>query len=177
MTGLDASTIVLLTGEGTSVVARVVLDLGARARWATQLDAALRNAPAETIAVAEGLAAVALAYWIQLSPRSYLAPLRGVVLHAPASTLACAGVGLDNLPATHLPLPAIVVGRTGEDAARHLALADRWGARYVPEHQRVSVSATEAVEARLLAVARADLGAIPLAAPLPGEVVAIRAAV
>jgi hypothetical protein len=175
VTGLDASTIVLLTGEGTSVVGRVVLDFGARARWATQLDAALRNAPAETIAVAEGLAAVALAYWIQLSPRSYLSRLRGVVLHAPASAAACAGVGLGNLPATHLPLPAIVVGRTGEDAARHLALADRWGARFVPEHQRVR--ATDAIEARLLAVARADIGTIPLAVPLPGEVVAIRAAV
>jgi hypothetical protein len=39
------------------------------------------------------------------------------------------------------------------------------------------VRATDAIEARLLAVARADLGTMPLAAPLLGEVVAIRAAV
>jgi predicted alpha/beta hydrolase family esterase len=180
MASIHPLIVVLVAHDAASGVAArcVTLDLderAARARWAMQLDAALREERAGVIAVAEGLAAVALAYWIQLSPRSYLTCLRGAVLHAPASATVCAAAGLGTLPATRLPIPAIVVGRAGEDAARHLALADRWGARFVAEHQRAV--AGDAAEARLLAVAQADPGALPAAPRIAGEVVPIRAAV
>lgn len=181
MTGMDPATIVMLTGEGTTVHRRVALDLdqrGGRARWAMQLDAALRNEPAELIAVAEGLAAVALAYWMQLSPLGYLAALRGAVLHAPASASACATAGLGSLPTTHLSVRSIVVGRAGEDAAHHLSLADRWGARFVPDHQLARTVADDAIEARLLAVALTRSDAMPSPTPIEsGDVVPIRTAI
>lgn len=155
----------------------MVLDLDQRARWATQFDAALRDARAGVVTVAEGLAAVALAYSIQLSPRSYRGSLRGVGLRAPASAAICARHGLGHLPATRLPLAALVVGRAGEDAERHLAIADRWGARFVPEHQQTRALAADAVEARLLDVARAGLIPSPCFATIPDTVVPIRPAV
>ena len=52
-------------------------------RWALQLDTALCRPGEPTLVVAQGLACLAVAWWAQLSPKSYLQRVAGALFVSP----------------------------------------------------------------------------------------------
>ncbi|MFX6330829.1 alpha/beta hydrolase, partial [Acinetobacter baumannii] len=66
-------------------IARVELDLSKfhNGRWAVQLDATFSRGDAPVVILARGVACLAIAWWAQLSPRSYLRSVRGAVFDSP----------------------------------------------------------------------------------------------
>jgi hypothetical protein len=115
---------------------RIELDLSRfhSGRWALQLDAVMANRAEPTVILAQGVACLAVAWWAQLSPRSYLRNVRGAVLLSPLSY----GFGQSAIardvrlsPGTKLPFPSIVACDPSPAVGQVLALADSWGSRFV----------------------------------------------
>jgi len=72
---------------------RLELDLSKfhSGRWALQLDAAFARRSEPAVIVAEGVACLAVAWWAQLSPRSYLQNIGGALFMSPLNVrfVAC----------------------------------------------------------------------------------------
>ena len=125
-------------------------------RWALQLDRAFARREQPAILVARGVACLAVAWWAQLSPRSYMTRIAGAVLVSPLSAdfdqqgiAAQARLG----PATRLPFPSVVVNAGYPFVEPVLALADSWGSCFIetaapddagPSNRRGGVSVAEA---------------------------------
>jgi predicted alpha/beta hydrolase family esterase len=103
-------------------------------RWALQLDEAFARRSAPAVILAHGVACLAVAWWAQLSPRSYLKSVQGAVFRSPlhvgfgqAPIAASASTG----PTQSLPFASIVASEVTPYVEQVLALADRWGSRFV----------------------------------------------
>lgn len=131
---------VLIVARGDPAIAlplqKVELDLSKfhSGRWAQQLDIAMTRSREPIVLLAQGVACLAVAWWAQLSPRSYLTHVRGAVFLSPlsigfgqAAIAAKARVG----PATKLPFPSVVASDPSPMIEQVLALADNWGSRFV----------------------------------------------
>ncbi|KQS04985.1 hypothetical protein ASG11_12605 [Sphingomonas sp. Leaf357] len=180
---------ILVTAKGDpklpNAVNHVELDLAKfhNGRWALQLDAAFARRSIPAVIVARGVACLAVAWWAQLSPRSYLDAVRGAVFRSPlhvelgqAPIAASASTG----PTHRLPFPSIVANDVTLYVEQVLALADRWGSRFVDlsapssDHPSNRSSTGTAAEERLLAylalldprVASDDDRAVAYIAPL-----------
>jgi predicted alpha/beta hydrolase family esterase len=140
----DATTenpqLILVTVKGdphlACAVPRVELDLSKfnNGRWALQLDAAFARRRAPAVILAQGVACLAVAWWAQLSPRSYLDAVRGALFRSPlnigfgqAAIAASARTG----PLHRLPFPSVVASDVTPYVEQLLALADGWGSRFV----------------------------------------------
>ncbi|WP_404366070.1 alpha/beta hydrolase [Sphingomonas sp. MMS24-J45] len=117
-------------------VERVELDLSKfhNGRWALQLDAAFARRDAPVVLLARGVACLAVTWWAQLSPRSYLRAVSGALLDSPlnigfeqASIAAIVRTG----PTYRLPFPSVVLNDGLFQVEEVLALADRWGSRFI----------------------------------------------
>jgi len=103
-------------------------------RWALQLDAALGRPGDPTLVVAHGLACLAVAWWAQLSPKSYLERVGGALFLSPLSfspSEAPVARSLRPSPGTKLPFPSIVTNQASPIIEQVLDLADTWGSRFV----------------------------------------------
>lgn len=128
------------TGATQAVAAgirTVTIDLSSgfhRGLWALQLDKAVGEGRERVVLAAHGVACLAVAWWAQLSPRSYLKNVMGAVFHAPLSlTMGHAAVArsLWPSPATRLPFPSVVADSGSPLVERALELADNWGSRFI----------------------------------------------
>ena len=115
---------------------RIDLDLTRfqNGRWALQLDAAFARRETPAVILAQGVACLAVAWWAQLSPRSYMQAVRGAVFLSPLAI----GFGQDGIaaaarlgPTTRLPFPSIVASAPYPFMEQLLALADQWGSQFV----------------------------------------------
>jgi predicted alpha/beta hydrolase family esterase len=136
----DGSVPIIVSVKGDAQLAaklrRVELDLSRfhSGRWALQLDAAMANRSEPAVLLAQGVACLAVAWWAQLSPQSYVRNVRGAVLLAPLSygfgqSAIARNVRLS--PGTRLPFPSIVACDPSPAIEQVLALADSWGSRFV----------------------------------------------
>ncbi|WP_242140350.1 alpha/beta hydrolase [Sphingomonas sp. TREG-RG-20F-R18-01] len=119
-----------------SSIEQVVLDLSKfhNGRWALQLDAAFAHRDTSVVILAQGLACLAVSWWAQLSPRSYLRSVRGAVFDSPLSIdlhHVAAAASIRTGPIYRLPFPSIVVSDTTFQVEEVLALADKWGSQFV----------------------------------------------
>jgi predicted alpha/beta hydrolase family esterase len=139
-TSFDKPVPIIVSVKGDTQIAarlqRVDLDLSRfhSGRWALQLDAVMANRAEPAVILAQGVACLAVAWWAQLSPRSYLRNIRGAVLLSPLSygfgqSAIARNVRLS--PATKLPFPSIVACDPSPAVEQVLALADSWGSRFV----------------------------------------------
>ena len=135
----DGPVPILVSVRGDAAAAspleRVELDLSKfhNGRWALQLDAAMVHRPAPVTILAQGVACLAVAWWAQLSPRSYMENIRGAVFLSPLTVgFGQAAIARDvRGPATRLPFPSIVACDPSPAIEQVLALADAWGSRFV----------------------------------------------
>ncbi|MDB5705632.1 MAG: hypothetical protein JWN66_2748 [Sphingomonas bacterium] len=143
----DHPHLLLVTVKGDPIlpcaVPRVELDLSKfhNGRWALQLDAAFAHRSAPTVILAQGVACLAVAWWAQLSPRSYLDAVRGALFRSPlhigfgqAAIAASARTG----PLHRLPFPSVVAADVTPYVEQLLALADGWGSRFVDTSAPIS---------------------------------------
>jgi predicted alpha/beta hydrolase family esterase len=103
-------------------------------RWALQLDTALGRPGDPTLVVAQGLACLAVAWWAQLSPKSYLERVGGALFISPLNfspSEASAARSLRPSPGTKLPFPSIVTSHASPIIEQVLDLADIWGSQFV----------------------------------------------
>ncbi|WP_175518060.1 alpha/beta hydrolase [Sphingomonas sp. OK281] len=103
-------------------------------RWALQLDAVFSRRRQPAVILAQGVACLAVAWWAQLSPRSYLQSVQGALFLSPLTI----GFGEDAIaaaarqgPSTRLPFPSVVASASYPFIDRLLALADSWGSQVV----------------------------------------------
>jgi predicted alpha/beta hydrolase family esterase len=145
--GHPAGTIV---GEEGADPSRLALDFHGwphGGRWAMQLDTALCRAGDPTLVVAQGLACLAVAWWAQLSPKSYTQRVAGALFVSPLSfspSEASAARSLRPSPGTKLPFPSIVANAASPIIEQVLELADIWGGQFV------DLDASRAAAARTL---------------------------
>ncbi len=139
-TSIDRQHALFVTVDGdpplVSQTPQVALDLSKfqSGRWALQLDSLLARRREPVVVLAQGVACLAVAWWAQLSPRSYLAAVRGAVFLSPLNI----GFGQDGIaaaarlgPSTRLPFPSIVANTAYPFRDRLLVLADSWGSHLV----------------------------------------------
>lgn len=103
-------------------------------RWALQLDAAFARRTAPVVLLARGIACLAITWWAQLSPRSYLRAIDGAVFLSPLDVdyeQAALAATIRGGPAYRLPFASVVVSDGAVRAAEVLTLADAWGSRFV----------------------------------------------
>ena len=84
--------------------------------------------------LARGVACLAVAWWAQLSPRSYLDAVAGALFRSPLSIdfgQAAAAASMRLGPAQRLPFPSVVVSDISVQVEQVLALADGWGSEFV----------------------------------------------
>ncbi|MGY2736787.1 alpha/beta hydrolase [Sphingomonas sp. UYP23] len=141
---------------GLSISASIVLDLSKfhNGRWALQLDAMLARRDAPVVIVAHGIACRAVAWWAQLSPRSYLRAVTGALFHAPLQVgfdALAAAAAMQHGPAFRLPFPSVVINDPTFQVEETLALADAWGSRFVAT-DAVPSGATSNRHARFTAI-------------------------
>jgi predicted alpha/beta hydrolase family esterase len=182
-TSFDTPVPIIVSVKGDTQIAapllRVELDLSRfhSGRWALQLDAVMANRAEPTVILAQGVACLAVAWWAQLSPRSYLRNIRGAVLLSPLSY----GFGQSALarnvrpsPGTRLPFPSIVACDPSPAIEQVLALADNWGSRFVdasslvPGHPSNRSAAGTRSEERLVDLL-ASLGKDAFVRPTPAH--------
>lgn len=132
--------IVLVTAKGDSfrlsAALPVELDLSKfhNGRWALQLDAVFARRKAPAIILARGAACLAVAWWAQLSPRSYLDAVRGALFRSPLSVgfgQAAIAASARTGPSQRLPFPSVVACEATPYIGAILALADNWGSRFI----------------------------------------------
>lgn len=117
-------------------LATVELDLAKfhNGRWALQLDQAFARRTRPVVLLAHGVACLALTWWAQLSPRSYLGAIEGALFHAPLDVpyeQAALAATIRSGPTCRLPFPSVVVSDAAVQAEALLKLADAWGSRFV----------------------------------------------
>ena len=131
---------IVVTAKGDpaapSLPARIELDLSKfhNGRWALQLDAVFTRHEAPVVILAHGIACRAVAWWAQLSPRSYLRAVSGALFHTPLHVgfdQIAAAAAMQSGPACRLPFPSIVISDPSFQVEQALALADGWGSRFV----------------------------------------------
>ncbi|HWK36981.1 alpha/beta hydrolase [Sphingomonas sp.] len=162
----------MLAEGGVAEVQRLALDLSKahRGLWALQLDEVIKDRRQPVVLVAQGVSCLAVAWWAQLSPRSYLRAVAGALFLSPLSfTIGQAAIarGLRPSPGTRLPFPSITVDGASAIIRQVLDLADGWGSRFV-EASAPFGEETSAVERQLsglLAILRGDDSAIGQPAP------------
>lgn len=133
---IDPQHAVIITVDGDPPLIptgpQVALDLSKfqSGRWALQLDSVFARRREPAVIVAQGVACLAVAWWAQLSPRSYLQSIRGAAFLSPLNI----GFGQDAIaaaarlgPSTRLPFPSIVASAGYPFMNRLMALADGWG--------------------------------------------------
>ena len=116
------------------LLGRLFLDLRPqrqRGRWALQLDAAVAAAPRRTVAVAQGLACLALTYWAQLTPPQYYSNLVGAVLIAPARPVQAKDYAFAEAPHTRLPFPTLLATDPADEDDSIHSLATLWGSELI----------------------------------------------
>lgn len=186
-TSFDKPVPIIVSVKGDTQIAarlqRVELDLSRfhSGRWALQLDAVMANRAEPAVILAQGVACLAVAWWAQLSPRSYLRNIRGAVLLSPLSygfgqSAIARNVRLS--PATKLPFPSIVACDPSPAVEQVLALADSWGSRFVdasslmpshPSNRSATGSHAEQRLVDLLATLGGDAFTGPASAPVDQE--------
>jgi len=186
-TSFDKPVPIIVSVKGDAQIAarlqRVELDLSRfhNGRWALQLDAVMANRAEPAVILAHGVACLAVAWWAQLSPRSYLRNIRGAVLLSPLSygfgqSAIARNVRLS--PATKLPFPSIVACDPSPAVEQVLALADSWGSRFVdpasltsshPSNRSAIGSHAEERLVNLLATLGGDAFTSPAPAPVDQE--------
>lgn len=119
-------------------IEQVMLDVSKfhNGRWALQLDAAFAHRETAVVILARGLACLAVSWWAQLSPRSYLRSVRGAVFESPLSVdfqHVAAAASMRTGPIYRLPFPSVVVSDASFQIEQVLALADRWGSQLVTQ--------------------------------------------
>lgn len=119
-------------------IEQVMLDLSKfhNGRWALQLDAAFTQRGTPVVILARGLACLAVSWWAQLSPRSYLRQVQGAVFESPLSVdfqHVAAAASIRTGPTYRLPFPSIVVSDGSFQIEQVLALADKWGSQLVTQ--------------------------------------------
>lgn len=153
---------VLVTVKGDQPLAanveRVELDLSRfhNGRWALQLDAAFARRQAPVVLLARGVACLAVTWWAQLSPRSYLRAVSGALFDSPLSIgfeQAAIAATVRTGPTYRLPFPSVVLNDALFQVEEVLALADKWGSRFIgadetpadqPSNRRAPFTAAEA---------------------------------
>ncbi|MGN6817048.1 MAG: alpha/beta hydrolase [Sphingomonas sp.] len=139
-TSFDKPIPIIVSVKGDSPIAaplkRVELDLTRfhSGRWALQLDAVMAKRAEPAVILAQGVACLAVAWWAQLSPRSYLTNIRGAILLSPLSYgfgQSAMARNVRTSPGTKLPFPSIVACDPSPAVEQVLALADGWGSRFV----------------------------------------------
>ena len=121
-----------------SGIEQVTLDLAKfhNGRWALQLDAVFAQRGTPVVILAQGLACLAVSWWAQLSPRSYLRSVRGAVFDSPLSVdfpHVAAAASFRTGPTYRLPFPSVVVSDASFQIEQVLALADKWGSQFVAQ--------------------------------------------
>jgi hypothetical protein len=116
----------------------IALDLSKfhNGRWALQLDAAFAHRETAVVILAHGLACLAVSWWAQLSPRSYMRSVRGAVFESPLSVELqhlAAAASIRSGPTYRLPFPSVVVSDASFQIEQVLALADKWGSHFVAQ--------------------------------------------
>lgn len=119
-------------------IEHVILDLSKfhNGRWALELDAAFTRRQTPVVILARGLACLAVSWWAQLSPRSYLRQVRGAVFESPLSVdfhHVAAAASIRTGPTYRLPFPSVVVSDGSFQIEQVLALADKWGSQLVTQ--------------------------------------------
>lgn len=120
----------------SSLPSQIALDLSKfhNGRWALQLDTVFGRRDAPVVIVAHGIACRAVAWWAQLSPRSYLRAVTGALFHSPLEIgfdQQAAAAAMQSGPSYRLPFPSVVIGEPSFQIAETLAIADAWGSRFV----------------------------------------------
>lgn len=159
------SVIVAVKGDPLAYPSRSRLELDLSkfhsGRWALQLDAAFARRSAPAVIVAQGVACLAVAWWAQLSPRSYMGMIAGALFVSPLSVrLGQEGIAARARlsPPTRLPFPSVVVRGAYPLVERMLALADSWGSHFVETDAPIDAHPSNrrrdgtAAEMRLLAL-------------------------
>ena len=126
---------------------QVMLDLAKfhNGRWALQLDATFAHRETPVVILAQGLACLAVSWWAQLSPRSYLRSVRGAVFDSPLSVdfpHVAAAASFRTGPTYRLPFPSVVVSDASFQIEQVLALADKWGSQFVAQPSDLDVDHT-----------------------------------
>jgi hypothetical protein len=132
---------ILITVKGDADAAHagtaVGLDLSRfhNGRWALQLDAIFARRTDPAIILARGVVCLAVAWWAQLSPRSYLQAIRGALFVSPLRIdFGQAAIATSALAGPHcrLPFPTIVISDAGAPYLEQvLSLADDWGSTFL----------------------------------------------
>jgi len=182
---LDNATPVIVSIKGDAANAspyrRVELDLTRfhSGRWAAQLDNVFVGRDTPAVILAQGVACLAVAWWAQLSPRSYMTQIRGAIFLSPLSIgFGQAGIARNvrASPVTRLPFPSIVACDPVLGVEQVLALADSWGSQFVDttaplgeaaSNRRAIGSPTEQQLVELLAEIGGRRVATPAAVPEP----------
>ena len=130
-----------------TAIEHVALDLSKfhTGRWALQLDAAFAQRQTPFVILAHGLACLAVSWWAQLSPRSYLRSVRGAVFDSPLSIdlqHVAAAASIRTGPTYRLPFPSVVISDASFQVEQELALADRWGSHFVARTSSPSAEST-----------------------------------
>lgn len=169
-TSIDPHHAVIVTIRGDAVeaasVPRIELDLSKfqSGRWALQLDAVFSRRRQPAVIVAQGVACLAVAWWAQLSPRSYLQSVQGALFLSPLNI----GFGQEAMaaaarhgPSTRLPFPSVVVSAACPFLDRLLTLADGWGSQVVETGGDLTAHPTNR-QATLNEDTRSLLGLLPM---------------
>jgi len=137
---IDPQHAVIVTVKGDAPkalsVPAVELDLAKfqAGRWALQLDAVFARRREPAVILAQGVACLAVAWWAQLSPRSYLDSVQGALflspLHIGFGQEAIAAAARQG-PSTRLPFPSVVASVSYPFIDRLLAVADGWGSHVI----------------------------------------------
>lgn len=117
-------------------IPQIELDLSKfhNGRWAVQLDATFSRRETPVVILARGVACLAISWWAQLSPRSYLQSIRGAVFDSPLAVeigQVAVAAAIRSGPTYRLPFPSLVVSDAFFRIEEVLKLADKWGSRFV----------------------------------------------
>jgi len=153
----DQIVTVVTTGDRASSTSGTVLVLDLSrfqtGRWALQLDGVFAKRTQPVCVIARGVAALAVAWWAQLSPRSYMKSIRGAIFVAPLSI----GLGQDGIaaaarggPITQLPFPSIVAASSDFGIDQMRKFADGWGSYLIDFSSGGSERPASPIEAELV---------------------------
>ena len=127
--------------RGRADIVRAELGMWHRPRrddWVTKLDQAIARARAPVILVAHSLGCLTVAWWAQVSPRTYGSPVAGALLVAPPDVdRPDAPEEIRDFapsPRRLLPFPSILVASSDDpwiDVGRARSLGADWGSHFV----------------------------------------------
>ncbi len=155
----DQIVTVVTTGDRAGWASGTVIELDLSrfqtGRWALQLDSVFAKRTQPVCVVAHGVAALAVAWWAQLSPRSYMKSISGAIFVAPLSI----GLGQDGIaaaarggPITQLPFPSIVAASSDFGIDQMRTFAEGWGSYFIGFSSGGSERHASLIEAELVDV-------------------------